>query len=72
MLFQMNFISGILKKTYKGSDIIRTAFFFIIDFYLKEAAAYPIHGVVAEKIKLVDVGKLSTLDSLEHSYDQYK
>lgn len=46
--------------------------FSIIDFYLKEAAAYPIHGVVAEKIKLVDVGKLSTLDSLEHSYDQYK
>lgn len=46
--------------------------FSIIDFYLKEAAAHPVYGVVAEKIKLVDVGKLSTLDSLEHSYDQYK
>lgn len=40
--------------------------FSIVDFYLKVAAQYPIYGVPAEGLKLVDVGKVATLEALEN------
>lgn len=37
----------------------------IMDFYLKVADRYPIYGVKAENLRLVDVGKLDTLAEAE-------
>jgi len=37
----------------------------IVDFYLKACKDYPIHGVVAENLTLVDVGKIDTLAEAE-------
>lgn len=37
----------------------------IVDFYLKAAERYAIHGAVAQNLTLVDVGKLSTLEVAE-------
>ena len=37
----------------------------IMDFYLKACADYPIYGVAAERLTLVDVGKIDTLPEAE-------
>ncbi len=37
----------------------------IMDFYLKTAAEYPVYGVEAKDLHLVDVGKLQSLDEAE-------
>lgn len=37
----------------------------IVDFYLRACKDYPIHGVVAENLTLVDVGKIDTLAEAE-------
>ena len=37
----------------------------IMDFYLAACARYPIYGVVAENLQLVDVGKIDTLPEAE-------
>lgn len=39
--------------------------FSIVDFYLKAAASHPVYAVVQEGLRLVDVGKVATLESLE-------
>lgn len=38
----------------------------IMDFYLKACAEYPIYGVAAQDLTLVDVGKIDTLAEAEH------
>ena len=35
----------------------------IMDFYLKACDRYPVCGVVADGLKMVDVGKLETLEA---------
>lgn len=40
----------------------------IIDFYLSVCAEYPIYGVVAEDLNLIDVGKLDSLEQAELKY----
>jgi hypothetical protein len=37
----------------------------IMDFYLDARAGYGIYGVVAENLRLVDVGKFDTLEAAE-------
>ena len=37
----------------------------IIDFYLRACADYPIYGIVAQDLTLVDVGKIDTLSQAE-------
>ena len=37
----------------------------IMDFYLQECGRYPIFGVAAPDLQLVDVGKLDTLGQAE-------
>ena len=37
----------------------------IMDFYLKACASYPVYGVVPPALKMVDVGKLETLEEAE-------
>lgn len=39
--------------------------FAIVDFYLKACKDYPIHGVIYPGLKLVDVGKIDTLEQAE-------
>ena len=39
----------------------------IMDFYLHACALYPIYGVVAENLKLVDVGKFDSLPEAENT-----
>ena len=41
----------------------------IMDFYLQECSNHPIYGVVANNLKLVDVGKL---DSLAHAQELFR
>ena len=40
----------------------------IMDFYIRECANYPIYGVVAENLKLIDVGKLDSLAEAERLF----
>jgi hypothetical protein len=40
----------------------------IMDFYIQECANYPIYGVVAENLKLIDVGKLDSLAEAERLF----
>ena len=47
---------------YEESDTPR---FPIMDFYLDVCAGYGIYGVVAENLRLVDVGKFDTLEAAE-------
>ena len=37
----------------------------IMDFYIKECASHPIYGVLPERLRMMDVGKLETLDEAE-------
>ena len=37
----------------------------IVDFYLRECAVHPIYGVVPDHLKLMDVGKLDSLDEAD-------
>lgn len=37
----------------------------IMDFYIKECATHPIYGVLPEDLRMMDVGKLETLDEAE-------
>lgn len=37
----------------------------IIDFYLSVCAEYPVYGVLAENLKMIDVGKLDSLEQAE-------
>ena len=39
-----------------------------MDFYIRECANYPIYGVVAENLKLIDVGKLDSLAEAERLF----
>lgn len=66
--------AGIHLMSQKALDVMNDwpERFPIMDFYLQLAAEYPIYGVEAKKIKLVDVGKLDTLDSLEDTYTEYQ
>lgn len=36
--------------------------FSIMDFYIRECAAHPVYGVIKEGLRLMDVGKVETLD----------
>ena len=47
---------------YETSDTPR---FPVIDFYLETCAKHNIYGVVADDLKLIDVGKLDTLAAAE-------
>ena len=45
-----------------------TGRFPIMDFYIRQCARYPIYGVLAQDLKLVDVGKLDSLSQAEAFY----
>ena len=37
----------------------------IMDFYIKECASHPIYGVLPGRLRMIDVGKIDTLDEAE-------
>lgn len=43
----------------------------IMDFYLTACAAYPIYGVKKDDLKLIDVGKLDTLEQAEKEINNF-
>lgn len=56
------------KGLYAVSDTPR---FPVIDFYLEVCQLYDIYGVKAERLSLIDVGKLDTLEKAENFLKQY-
>ena len=40
----------------------------IVDFYLKACADHPVYGIVPEKLRLIDVGKMDSLAEAERLY----
>ena len=46
--------------------------FSIIDFYLSVAHTQPIYGVVQDNLRMIDVGKLNSLDDAELLLDELK
>ena len=62
-------VSSCRKLAFSGIHIISTSIqegfgerFPIMDFYLKAAASYPVYGVQAENLHLIDVGKPEALE----------
>ena len=46
--------------------------FSIIDFYLDKLAEQEIYGVVQDNLRMIDVGKLNSLDDAEKLLDELK
>ena len=44
----------------------------IMDFYLKNASSYVISGYLKEDLRLMDVGKIDTLDQAEQFLQEIK
>ena len=40
----------------------------IVDFYLNACADHPVYGIVPEKLRLIDVGKMDSLAEAERLY----
>lgn len=69
---QYAFIAGImiaLSSSLLGVTLVLKRFsyirFPIMDFYLKVCDRFPIYGVVPQGLRMIDVGKLNSLDQAE-------
>ena len=60
----IHFISGEVFKVFDEGEWPPK--FPIVDFYLRECASHPVYGVAPQRLKLMDVGKLETLDEADN------
>lgn len=61
---------GIHCMTDKALDLMEPypEAFPVIDFYLKQAVKYPVYGYVSDGLKIMDVGKLDSLEEAKRLY----